>query len=148
MRARVRVEALEGRELEGHVTEVSALPTQVWYNDVRFFIATVKLDTIPKGLLPGMTAEVEIVTAQRPDALVIPAEALASEDGRDVCYVALDDHLERRELKIGQSTRLLHEVTEGLDEGEEVVLDPTHIGTSVEVVNAPEESPRGEAVTE
>ena len=47
--------------------------------------------------------------------------------------MAHDDHVERREIKLGQSTRDLLEVTEGLDEGEAVVLDPTHLTVPVEV---------------
>src|SRR5579883_2826823 len=117
MPAKVRVEGLENRVLEGHVVSVAQLPTQNFLNDVRYFIGHVKLDSVPDGLKPGMSAEVEIITQRRSDVLAIPAEALAVEQGREVCYVASEDGLERREIRTGQSTRDLLEVTEGLDEG-------------------------------
>ena len=123
-RARVRVEALPDRELEGHVVSVGRLPTRNWRSDVPYFVSLVQLDTIPEGLRPGMSAEVEIHTIRRDHVLAIPPEALAVEQGQDVCYVAHEDGLERREIKVGEATRDLLEVKAGLEEGEEVVLDP------------------------
>ena len=137
MLAKVTVEALAGRVLEGHVTEVTQLPVQnSWFTDIRYFIGVVKLDTIPRGLLPGMTAEIAIQTVRRPDVLAVPPEALTMEEGRDVCYVAHDDHVERREVRLGQATPDLLEVTAGLHEGDAVVLDPTHLAGSVTVTES------------
>jgi len=125
-RAKVRVEALPEHELEGHVVSVGRLPTRDWANQVPYFVSLIQLDTIPQGLRPGMTAEVQIQTIRRDHVLAIPPEALTVEEGQDVCYVARDDGLERRTVKVGQATRELLEVKEGLEEGEEVVLDPAH----------------------
>jgi HlyD family secretion protein len=104
------------------------------YTDIRYFMGHVRLDAIPEGLRPGMSAEVEIRTALRQDVLTIPPDALAVESGRDVCYVRNPDGLERREVKLGKSTRDLLEVVAGLEEGEEVVSDPTRHGVSSVVV--------------
>jgi HlyD family secretion protein len=140
MRALVRVEGLPDRLLEGHLLSVTQVPTQNFFSDVKYFIGIVKLDAVPKGLKPGMTAEVELVTAQKADVLVIPADALTVEQGHDVCYVAHGDEIERREIKLGQATRDLLEVTEGLDEGEQVVLDPSEATSPVVVADVPTES--------
>jgi HlyD family secretion protein len=134
MVARVRVEGLPGRVLEGHVESIAQLPMQDRWTDIRYFMGHVRLDAIPKGLLPGMSAEVEIRTALRQDVLTIPPDALAVERGRDVCYVRNPDGLERREVKLGKSTRDLLEVVAGLEEGEEVVNDPMRHGASSVVV--------------
>ncbi len=134
MRTRIRIEALAGRELEGHVVAISQLPTQNnFFSDIKYFTATVQLDTIPQGLRPGMSAEVEIETLHRHDVLTIPTESLTRDQGHDVCYVALDDHLVRREVKLGQATRDFLEITEGLTEGESIVLDPGQIVDDVDV---------------
>jgi HlyD family secretion protein len=124
MRVRVKIEAFPNRVIEGHIDSVTQIPDQQWFSDVRYFYGKVKLHNVPRGLKPGMSAEVEIVTANRPDVLVIPTEAVTVEGGHDVCYVARDDSLERREVKLGEGTRDYLEVTEGLNEGETVVLDP------------------------
>jgi hypothetical protein len=46
-------------------------------------------------------------------------------DGHDICYVVHVSGLERREVKLGKVTRDLAEVTAGLEEGEQIVLNPT-----------------------
>ena len=124
MRARVAVEGLPNRKLEGHVTDIATLPTYSWFSDVRYFDGKVKLDHPPRGILPGMTAHVEIALSRRDHVLAVPVGAVTHEEGRDVCYVAHDDSLERREVKLGEGTQELLEVSEGLHEGEQVVLNP------------------------
>ncbi len=124
MRARVVVEGMPGRKLEGHVTEIASIPTFSWRTDVRYFDGKVKLDSPPKGILPGMTANVEISLSRREHVLAVPIEAVTEEDGREVCYVAHEDGLERREVKLGESTQSYLEISEGLHEGEQVVLKP------------------------
>jgi len=124
MRARIVVEGLPNRRLEGHVTEVAAIPTFNWRSDVRYFDGKVKLDNPPRGILPGMTAQVEIALNRRDHVLAVPAEAVAHEDGREICYVVHEDGLERREVKLGEGTRDLLEISGGLHEGEQVVLEP------------------------
>jgi HlyD family secretion protein len=127
MRAFVRIEALPGRVLEGHVVTVARLPTLNLFNEVPYYTGIVKLDAVPIGLRPGMSAEVEIVTQRKSDVLTIPPESVAFEGGREFCIVAGDDGLHRREIKTGQATRESMEVTEGLDEGEPVVVDPSQL---------------------
>ena len=58
MRARVFVEGLPGRRLEGHVIDIATLPTLSWFSDSRYFDGKVKLENPPRGILPGMTAQV------------------------------------------------------------------------------------------
>jgi HlyD family secretion protein len=135
MPALIRVEGLPGKVLEGHVFSIAQLPTQNFLNDVRYFYTEIAIDTIPPGLRPGMTAEVEIATHRREDVLSIPIEALAIEEGADVCYVVSEEGIERREIGIGQSTAGLLEVTEGLDEGEHVVLHPAPFDQHLEALS-------------
>jgi HlyD family secretion protein len=135
MRTRLRVEGMPGHLLEGHVAAVAQLPTRNSWSEISYFYTEVAIDTIPRGLRPGMTAELEIATDRRRDVLAIPIEALGVEDGRDFCYVAHDDRVERRQIEIGQSTRGLLEVTGGLSEGESVVLDPSQFDEHLETLS-------------
>jgi HlyD family secretion protein len=126
MRAQVYIEGMANRRLEGHVTQVAQIPTYNWRSDVRYFDSVVKLDHAPKGILPGMTAQVQIELERKAQVLTVPAEAVAHEDGREFCYVVHDDGLERREVKLGEATPDLLEISRGLHEGEQVVLNPVH----------------------
>ena len=130
MKARVTVEGLPGRMMEGTVASVASMPTQVWYSDAKYFESTIKLDNVTAGLKPGMTASVELLVDKK-DVLVIPNEALTVDENLHVCYVAREGELLRRQLKIGQSTSNLVEVTEGLEENEAVVLDPASVSVDI-----------------
>ncbi|WP_435006402.1 efflux RND transporter periplasmic adaptor subunit [Tundrisphaera lichenicola] len=129
MRAKVRIEGLANRTLEGEVVSIGPLPTSPnWFSDeVKYFVGNVKLDSAPDGLLPTMTAEVEVDVDRRHDVLAVPTEAVAVENGEEVCYVAGVEGLTRRAVTLGKADRDLLEVTEGLKEGDQVVLNPNSI---------------------
>jgi HlyD family secretion protein len=128
MRARIRVEALAEQELTGEVKMVARLPMfdkgQLSSNEVKFYRCLVKLDSVPEGLLPGMTAQIVLETDERRAALVVPTEAVTLERGRQFCYVVRGDHLERQSVDVAAATSGLLEVKEGLNEGDRVVLNP------------------------
>lgn len=141
MTARVRVESLPGVELEGEVVAVAPLPIskRSWRqsDDVKNFEARIQLHAVPAGLMPGMSAEVEIETAFVPDALVIPPGALAVDEGRDICYVAVEGHLERRDVVIGQYHPEMVQILSGLAEGEQVVTVPEELAwDEIQVVDS------------
>lgn len=125
MAADVELEGMPNNRLEGHVVSIAPLPTYTWASDVRYFPGTIKLDHSIKGIRPGLTARVDIRLDRRDQVITVPTEAVVSRGGRDVCYVAHEDGLERREVRVGQSNQDLLEVTDGLGEGEQVVLHPT-----------------------
>ena len=61
---------------------------------------------------------------RRENVLAIPTEAILIDHGYDVCFVVHEDSLERRQVMLGNTTSDLVEVTQGLEAGEEVVLNP------------------------
>ena len=60
----------------------------------------------------------------RENVLAVPSEAVTSDDGQDVCFVIHDEDVERRPVTLGRVTQEMTEVTAGLHEGEQVVLNP------------------------
>jgi HlyD family secretion protein len=124
--AKVQVEALPGLLLEGNVTTINQipLPQDRQGADIHNFIGIVKLDRTKPGLKPGMTAQVHINLPHREDVLAVPHEALVRSESRTLCFLPREDHLEPREVSLGQSTTDLVEITRGLTEGEEIVLNP------------------------
>lgn len=130
MKAKVVVEGLPGRVIEGHVDSIATLALQLRYSDVKNFESTIMLDNVPAGLRPGMTASVELLLHKQ-DVLVVPNQAITVEHRHYVCYVAREGQLLRRQVKIGHTTRDLVEVIEGLDEDESVILDPTQLPVDI-----------------
>ena len=129
LQAHIKVETYPNYPLEGHVDSVAPLPEVPNRRSPTLmnFLAKIKLHSIPKGLLPGMSAEVEIVTGQRDRVLVVPVQAVSSERDQSVCYVASDSGLERRQVRTGQMSRDFMEIVDGLEEGEQVVLEPSRL---------------------
>lgn len=142
MGARVTIEAKADEPLEGRVEAIAPLAltstNPLFSNDVKNYTAFVRVLAPPSWLRPGMTAEVEITTDRRPRALVVPPEAVTFRGGREFCLVAEPDGdgVERRPVAVEPAAPNLLEVTEGLHEGEQVVLDPEHLGPDVEVSDA------------
>jgi HlyD family secretion protein len=119
-------EALPQLTLTGRLLSISEIPNQTNQRgeDVRYFMGILKLDSSAEGLKPGMSAIVTLTLPQSQGILVLSPDAVVSDQGRYECYLPVADHLESREVKVGKTTPELIEITEGLTEGEEVILDP------------------------
>jgi membrane fusion protein (multidrug efflux system) len=92
------------------------------------------------GLLrPGMFARVAIVYERKPDALQIPRTALLDGDGPPKVFVVKNGKAMERAVKLGLSNGAWIEVTEGLKDGEQVVVvgqGAVKPGAAVRVVNS------------
>lgn len=72
-----------------------------------------------------MTAAVSILTAEKPNTLVIPSESIFSRDGLNYVYVLRDGNLEMAQVKVGAYSNQLIEVLEtDIAEGELIVINP------------------------
>lgn len=77
------------------------------------------------SIKPGVSAEVNIITADHPEAIVLPYEAVIDdEDGREWVFVVKDGKVEKRAVILGVGNELYREVLDGVYVGEEVVLNP------------------------
>jgi membrane fusion protein (multidrug efflux system) len=87
---------------------------------------SIKLTAIvenPEILLrPGMFLNVSLEVAKRPNARLIPEEAIVGEGPLQVAFAVVDGRIERRVLKIGQRDDGKVEILEGFKPGEQVVV--------------------------
>lgn len=125
-------EALAGGSLPVDV-EVNAFPGQRFPGRLDFLdrvmdegTRTVKSRIVlanPDGLLrPGMFAHIHISLGGAQPRLVIPAEALLADEGREFVFLRHDEeYFLRRPVRGGARFGGLVEILEGLDEGESVV---------------------------
>ena len=100
-----------------------ARPAGWWTGNMVRYDTIVKLPAID-GLKPGMSAGVEIIIAEYKDVLKLPVSAILETDSETLCWVKTDQGNERRPIVIGDSNDVFVSVTEGLTEGEKVVLNP------------------------
>ncbi len=114
----VKIDTLGNAKFTGKIVMVSPVA------DTRSKAYPIKV-TIPNSdgaLKPGMFATVEIVTASRSDALVVPADAVVEKSGAKVVYVAQDGKAMERAVEIGLSDEGQVEIKQGLKAGEYLVV--------------------------
>src|SRR5262249_9020463 len=74
MRASVRTASIADKIIASRVVSIIPMPIQnekEWDENLRHYLARVRLEETPSGVLPTMSAVVEIDTGQVPEALVI-----------------------------------------------------------------------------
>ena len=70
-------------------------------------------------MLPGYSADIEVILDQHEDGLRIPTQAVS--EGQRVFVVNDDDYLEERNIEVGLHNWAWTEVTGGLQAGERLV---------------------------
>lgn len=119
------LDAVPGLVLRGRVEKISAVPdSQNWFSSgVKTYTIMVDVVTPAEGQLkPGMSATVEIVTDQLRDVLYVPIQAVVSSEGKHYVYVVKRDRKQLREVGIGKYNTQFIEITQGLEEEEELLL--------------------------
>lgn len=119
---------IRDRQLRGTVISVSSQPEAGnWFaSSVKEYATNVKIegDGTEAGIKPGMTAEVEIVIAEVPGALVVPLTGVVEIEGKHVCFVRGPKGYESRDVVVGLSNEKFLEIKDGLNVGDEVILNP------------------------
>jgi macrolide-specific efflux system membrane fusion protein len=112
------------RRWSGKVRQV--LPTPELINNVVFYDVLFDIPNPEGELKIQMTAQVFIVLAQAKGVLLVPAAAIGNASEGSVIKVQVlkpDGNVETRTIKIGIKSELSAEVTAGLNEKEQVVIN-------------------------
>lgn len=114
---RMTVDAVPGETFEG---TVYAIDPQI---DVqgRSVLLRARVPNEDGPLRPGMFARVTLVLDERPNALVVPEEALIPQGTSQMVFKVVDGMVEAQPVTIGQRRKGTVEVTEGLSEGDTVI---------------------------
>ena len=121
------VDAFPARDFKGRVAAV--YPTATIQDNVVKYIVALDIDDEYAGLLrPEMTASVRIDLDQR-TVLAVPTRAIRQEGGRSVVHVvAAGGGTEARPVRVGWRDGPWAEITEGLAEGDRILLDAPAAG--------------------
>jgi HlyD family secretion protein len=140
MRARVKI---QDREFLGEISSIANQPepTSFWQGNTKEYATLIRIDGEPEDLKPGMTAEVEILVAEKKDVLTIPVQCVVESGGKFHAYVRNGNNVQVRDLALGGTNDTVIEVVDGLKEGEQVLLNPR-----ADVPNANDESQESEKV--
>jgi multidrug resistance efflux pump len=131
--ALVRVDSFPDRPLHGQVDSIATISSQQDFMsaDVKVYTTKVAIDEIIEGLKPGMNAAVTITIGDVLEhVLTVPIQAIvgSAEMGkRRKCFVLTPEGPVERDIVVGMSNEKMAEIRDGLQEGEEVVLNPKAI---------------------
>ncbi|MFZ5652743.1 MAG: efflux RND transporter periplasmic adaptor subunit [Bacillota bacterium] len=75
-----------------------------------------------KVLKPGMFAEIQLATVKRQGVLAVPADAVLERNGHNVVFVAEGEKAVEKKVKVGLAGDGKKEITEGLAEGESLIV--------------------------
>jgi multidrug efflux pump subunit AcrA (membrane-fusion protein) len=116
---------LPDQTLDGQVSSVASVtrPAGWWTGNVVKYDTIIELPSV-EGLKPGMSAEVEVIMDRHEDVLTAPVAAVVETVEGDLCWVKKAEGTIRRVLELGDTDDSFVVVNAGLNEGDEVVLNP------------------------
>ena len=121
--AQISLDALPDAQLTGQVAEIS--PAGVLTQGVVNYPVTVALADPGAGVLTGMTANVNIVTDQRDNVLMVPNRAVHTQGRQKLVTVLFEGQQMQVPVQTGLSNDTMTEITSGLNEGDTVLLTST-----------------------
>ncbi len=133
--AELSFDAVPGQSFRGEIALISPYVNA----DTATFSTRIRVTETGGLLRPGMFARVAIVYERKPDALQIPRTALLDSDGPPKVFVVKDGKAAERAVQLGLSNGAWIEVTNGLVDGEQVVVvgqGAVKPGAAVRVVNS------------
>ncbi len=115
------VEAYPSMEFEAHVQQVAPKGTII--SGVVNFEVMIDIDSPADALMPDMTANVSIRTAER-EALVLPSQAVQRDGFERFVYVDQNGELAKRSVVIGTRDAGFTEIRQGITPGDRVLIAP------------------------
>ncbi|MBI4134176.1 MAG: efflux RND transporter periplasmic adaptor subunit [Candidatus Terrybacteria bacterium] len=109
-------------DIEFHGTIIHIDPAQEEVGGVITYRITASMDDSDDRVRQGMTANLDIETERRENALFVPQRAVMEEGGKRYVRILRDGAVERVEVTIGiRSADGMLEIVSGLREGEEII---------------------------
>lgn len=115
-----------GRPWRGHVKSIASRPAPPsrYSTPTKNYTVFVAVDGNTAGLRPGMTAQVEILLADKRDICTIPVTAVVEQKDEFYAWVKKPTGPEKRTVTLGTSDDRVIEIKSGIKEGDEVILNP------------------------
>lgn len=116
----ITLNAYGDKIFKGSITKINPL-TKTTSSGATVVITRVKLNTSLVRFISGLNGQSEIITNQVKNVLVIPQESLID---NEFVYIKEGDDFRKVEIETGLSSETQVEVKKGLEENQEVVINP------------------------
>ncbi|MDD4297375.1 MAG: hypothetical protein PHC69_10555, partial [Ruminiclostridium sp.] len=119
----MEVEVTVNKEI--YTGEVVLTPSSVPFAEMDKYKGTIliKMEKLPEGVQKGDRASIKLVRDFSENAIIMPKRALRSYMGKSLVYVLEDGLRVEKYVKTGVQTTTEVEILEGLQPGEQVVID-------------------------
>ncbi len=120
-KARIFIAAIPDEVFEGHVAAID--PAGKLVNGVVYYETKIVFSgNAPETLKPEMTADVEIITAEKENVLLVSESAIRRRQNRYFAQVLQDGQPEEVQVQVGIRSEGMAEITSGLSEGDQVII--------------------------
>jgi HlyD family secretion protein len=107
------------KEFKGEVVEIDPAETEI--SGVIYYKVTTMFTADSEIIKPGMTANLDIMTARKENVLMIPFQALKEKDGQKYVQILEGDVARDITVEVGLKGDIDLEIINGLKEGQDVV---------------------------
>jgi hypothetical protein len=124
-KAIVGIDALPGVLIDAVVQRIALAPDRSgWETTGKSYQVDLDIPTTPTAKLkPGMSAMVEIITAELQDTMYAPIQAVTGEAGKQIVYLITGPNsFEKVQVAAGQNNDEYIQILSGLKEGQELLL--------------------------
>lgn len=113
-----------GMVFPGKVTNIDTIAKPLERDSpLKYFEIKVGIDKIEKEIMkPGSQVKASVFVQEQDNVITVPNQALFFDDGDAFVNIKRSSNVEKREVKIGARSLTQTVITDGLAEGEEVVL--------------------------
>ena len=149
MPARIHVDAFKDLELTGSVQKVNEYPeaSSLPGTAAKEYEATIAIDELPSDeagkpldLRPGMTAEAKVRVQTLPDVIQVPLQAVLEHKGKHYCVQPEGDSFRVRRVTLGSTNDKTGVILEGLEVGEQVVMEAASYRDELDLPQLPPET--------
>lgn len=134
----ITIDAFPGKVFKGNIIRVSPIVLGV-KQETRTFEVRVGFTEREKGIKPGMSADIDIITDTLKDILSVPSNTVIEKKGIKMVYIVDGRRARLVPVEIGLSTWNYIEIKKGLKEGDMIItnLDTPGLkdGSRVKIVN-------------
>lgn len=124
---RITIDALAGKHFSGKVAKIAPLPdaqSSYMNPDLKIYGTEIQIDGDNPELRTGMSCQAEIIVEELKEALFVPVQSVVRIGRQPTVFVMESGKSVKRPIKIGLDNNRLVVVTEGIREGDRVLLSP------------------------
>lgn len=127
----ITVQSLDDKTFDGEVSIIyPSMDTAT-----RSYKVKIKLMGKSEEVKPGMFAKIKLVVERKDDVVTIPSQAVFTENRVQYVYMVKDNKVVKTSIKIGLSNDTVVEVTQGLNENDNLIIEGQSFLSDGEKIN-------------